>query len=113
VNPDRVGAAQSVLFSGEELGTRITGIGGGGNTGPLGKEFSSESLERSNQRNAMNGKDRALSQVCVVCLLSSNSLETDESAQGPQPAHAMCLGVWVPAGRSRSEHRGPDPCCGH
>ena len=32
VNPDRVGAAQSVLFSGDELGTRITGIGTG-NTG--------------------------------------------------------------------------------
>eukprot|EP00035_Acanthoeca_spectabilis_P032156 m.17440 g.17440 ORF g.17440 m.17440 type:complete len:389 (-) comp5188_c0_seq1:1038-2204(-) len=63
VNPDRVGAAQSVLFSGEELGTRITGLGGG-NTGPLGKDFSSEnSLERSNQRNAMNGRDRSLTQA--------------------------------------------------
>jgi hypothetical protein len=62
VNPDRVGAAQSVLFSGDELGTRITGIGTG-NTGPLGKEFSSDALERANQRNGMSSADRGLQQA--------------------------------------------------
>jgi len=62
VNPDRVGPAMSVLFSGEELGTRIMGLGGG-NTGPLGKDFASDSLERANQRNSMNGRDRALQQA--------------------------------------------------